>query len=100
MLPGLKLFDLTDRVAVVTGGSKGLGLAIASGLASAGADVVLVSRHEDEAKDAAGRIAAATGRRAVGLRADVTNPAEVDRMADRALAEFGRVDVLVNNAGV
>src|SRR5437660_207462 len=79
---GLALFDLTDRVAVVTGGSKGLGLAIASGLAAAGASLVLVSRHEDE------------------VRAAATDPADVERMAARALTELGRIDVLVNNAGV
>ena len=68
MLPGLKLFDLTGRVAIITGGSKGLGLAMAQGLASAGAGVVLVSRHEDEAKQAADEVARAYCRKAVGLR--------------------------------
>jgi len=97
---GLALFDLTGRVAVVTGGSKGLGLAMASGLAAAGADLVLVSRHEDEVVATAARLAAATGRKVVGLQADVTVPADVERMATRALEEFGRIDVLVNNAGV
>ena len=55
MLPGIKLFDLSGRVAVVTGGSKGLGAAMASGLASAGADLVLVSRHQEELESAAKR---------------------------------------------
>lgn len=100
MLPGLKLFDLTGRVAVVTGGSKGLGLAMAQGLASAGADVVLVSRHEDQAKLAADEIAKAYGRRAEGLRADVTNPAEVEALVARVLKDLGRIDILINNAGI
>ena len=69
ILPGLKLFDLTGRVAIVTGGSKGLGLAMAQGLASAGAGVVLVSRHEEEAKAAAAEIGQAYCRPAVGMRA-------------------------------
>ena len=100
MLPGIKQFDLTSRAAVVTGGSKGLGEAMAAGLASAGADVLLVSRHEAEAVAAAQRIASDFGRRAVGMRADVTVPGDCQAMADRALAELGRIDILVNNAGV
>jgi NAD(P)-dependent dehydrogenase (short-subunit alcohol dehydrogenase family) len=100
MLPGLKLFDLTGRVAIVTGGSKGLGLAMAQGLASAGADVILVSRHEDQAKAAADEIAKAYGRRAEGLRADVTNPAEVEALVARVLKDLGRIDILINNAGI
>jgi NAD(P)-dependent dehydrogenase (short-subunit alcohol dehydrogenase family) len=100
MLPGLKLFDLTGRVAVVTGGSKGLGLAMAQGLASAGADVVLVSRHEDQAKTAADEIAKAYCRRAEGVKADVTNQAEVEALVARVMKDFGRIDILINNAGI
>jgi len=99
-LPGVKLFDLTDRVAIVTGGSKGLGKAMAAGLASAGADVALVSRHEREAADAAKEIANQFGRRAIGLRADVTDEAEVAAMVDRVHSEFDRIDVLINSAGI
>lgn len=100
MLPGIKLFDLTGKAAVVTGGSKGLGEAMAAGLASAGADVLVISRHEDEAAAAAKRIAADFGRKAVGMAADVTQPGQVDAMTKRALDEFGKIDVLINNAGV
>lgn len=100
MLPGVKLFDLTGRCAIVTGGSKGLGLAMAAGLASAGADVVLVSRHEDEAKAAASQVAASFGKRAVGMRGDVTSEADMQDLARRALDEFGRIDILINNAGI
>jgi NAD(P)-dependent dehydrogenase (short-subunit alcohol dehydrogenase family) len=100
MLPGLKLFDLTSRVALITGGSKGLGLAMAQGLASAGADVVLVSRHEDQAKSAADEIAKAFCRKAVGIKADVTNQSEVDALVARVLKDLGRIDILINNAGI
>ncbi len=100
MLPGIKLFDLSDRVAVVTGGSKGLGLAMAAGLASAGADVVLVSRHADEASVAAAELASVFGKRAVGIRADVTSEADTAAMAERVIREFGRIDVLINSAGI
>ena len=100
MLPGIKQFDLTGRAAIVTGGSKGLGQAMAAGLASAGADVLLVSRNLDEAEAAASGIAADHGHKAVGFEADVTKEDEVDAMVAKALEEFGRIDVLINNAGV
>ena len=100
MLPGIKLFDLTGNAAIVTGGSKGLGRVMAAGLASAGADVMLVSRHADEAKAAAAEIARDFGKRAVGFPADVTNPAEVEATAAEALRHFGRIDVLINSAGL
>jgi NAD(P)-dependent dehydrogenase (short-subunit alcohol dehydrogenase family) len=100
MLPGIKQFDLTGRSAIVTGGSKGLGEAMAAGLASAGADVLLTSRNLNEAESAAARIATDFGRKAIGFKADVAKEAEVDAMMAKALEEFGRVDVLVNNAGV
>ena len=100
MLPGIKLFDLTGHAAIVTGGSKGLGRAMAAGLASTGADVMLVSRHADEANAAAGEIARDFGRRAIGFQADVTNPEQVEAMAAEALRQFGRIDVLINSAGI
>ena len=100
MLPGIKQFDLTGRVAIVTGGSKGLGQAMAAGLASAGADLVLTSRHGDEAAEAARRIAQDFGRKAIGVAADVTSPAAVQAVVDRTVNEFGRIDILINNAGI
>ncbi|MEX0701799.1 MAG: glucose 1-dehydrogenase [Planctomycetales bacterium] len=99
-LPGIRQFDLAGRSAIVTGGSKGLGAAIAAGLASAGADVLLTSRHADEADAAARGIAADHGRRALGIAADVTDPQAVEALVARALGEFGRIDILVNNAGI
>ena len=100
MLPGLKLFDLTDHVAIVTGGSKGLGKAMAAGLASAGASVVLVSRNQAEADAAAAEIARDHGPEAVGIEADVTDTAAVDQLVDSTLKRFGRIDILINNAGI
>ncbi len=100
MLPGIKLFDLSGQAAIVTGGSKGLGLAMAEGLASAGADVMLVSRHQDEAQAAAQRIATDYGRRAIGCGADVSNPDDVEALVRQAADELGRIDILINNAGI
>jgi len=100
MLPGVQQFDLTGRSAIITGGSKGLGEAMAAGLASAGADVLLISRNEAEARVAAEKIAADYGHRAVGMYADVTQPESCAAMAERALAEYGKIDILINNAGV
>ena len=100
MLPGIQQFDLTGKAAIVTGGSKGLGQAMAAGLASAGADILLTSRHEAEVQEAAEAIARDYGRRAVGMVADVTSEEQMEAMAQRALAEYGRIDILINNAGV
>ncbi|HEV3298787.1 MAG TPA: SDR family oxidoreductase [Planctomycetaceae bacterium] len=93
------LFDLSGRVALVTGGSKGLGKAMARGFAEAGADIVIASRHEDELKAALAEIRAGTSVRGMYLVADMTKRSEADRLAKAALAEMGHVDILVNNAG-
>jgi len=99
-LPGIKQFDLTGRSALVTGGSKGLGLAMAAGLASAGADVLLTSRNEQEVQAAAAEVAEQFGKRAIGLQADVSAPDDCRRVVDAACAAFGKIDILVNNAGI
>ena len=100
MLPGIRQFDLSGRSAIITGGSKGLGAAMAEGLASAGADVLLVSRNGDESKAKAEEIASGFGHTAVGFECDVTQPDQVDAMVETALGEFGKIDILINNAGV
>ncbi len=100
MLPGIQLFDLSGRAAIVTGGAKGLGEAIAAGLASAGADVLVTSRDEELAVAAAKRIAADHGRRAVGMAVEVCDGAAVEALTQRTLDEFGRLDILINNAGI
>ncbi|HAA49805.1 MAG TPA: 3-oxoacyl-ACP reductase [Planctomycetaceae bacterium] len=93
------LFDLTGRVALVTGGSKGLGLAMARGYAEAGADVVISSRHQDELDAALVQITDGLSVKGLAVVADMTKREDVKRLAETALAEMGRVDVLVNNAG-
>jgi NAD(P)-dependent dehydrogenase (short-subunit alcohol dehydrogenase family) len=93
------LFNLTGRVAIVTGGSKGLGKAMARGFAEAGADVVISSRHESELKSAAAEIAQGTKSKVVHFVADMTRREDVRRLADSALKAMGKVDILVNNAG-
>ena len=99
-LPGIRLFDLSGRVALITGGSKGLGAAMAAGLASAGADVVLVSRCLAEAEETARTIRETWGRRALALAADVADAAQVDTMISAAQQQFGRLDILINSAGI
>lgn len=93
------LFDLSGRVALITGGSKGLGKAMARGFAEAGADVVISSRHEDDLKTARDEIVAGTGVRGAYIVADMTRREDVERLSAAALAEMGRIDILVNNAG-
>lgn len=100
MLPGIKQFDLTGRAAIITGGSKGLGEAMAAGLASAGADVLLTSRNAEEVTATAKQIAGDFGNKAVGIVADVASNDDVDAMVETAIQEFGRIDILINNAGV
>src|SRR5213592_3109998 len=95
----LDRFRLDGKVALVTGGSKGLGKAMARGLAEAGADVAISSRHEDELRPALDEILAGTGRRGRYVVADMSKRADVDRLARIALELTGRIDVLVNNAG-
>jgi NAD(P)-dependent dehydrogenase (short-subunit alcohol dehydrogenase family) len=87
-------------VAVVTGGTKGLGRAMAEGLAEAGAAVAVISRHGEQAGAEAAAIAAATGRTCRGYACDVTQQAQTEAVVAQILADFGRVDILVNNAGI
>ncbi len=96
----LDLFRLDDRTALVTGGARGLGRVMAEALAEAGASVCLTSRSETTARDAAAEIAAATGRRVVGVTGEVSTRDGVDRLARDVGEAFGHVDILVNNAGV
>jgi NAD(P)-dependent dehydrogenase (short-subunit alcohol dehydrogenase family) len=92
----LDRFRLDGRVAVVTGGARGLGRVMAEALASAGASVVLTARDASHAVEAASKIRGS----AVGVGADVTRPDDVSALVSKAMAAFGRIDILVNNAGI
>jgi NAD(P)-dependent dehydrogenase (short-subunit alcohol dehydrogenase family) len=92
-------FDLTGKVALVTGGSRGLGRAMALGFAQAGADLVITSRKLDACRAVADEVEA-MGRRALAWSCNVSNWDELEPLADAAYDTFGRVDVLVNNAGM
>lgn len=92
--------DLSGKIAVVTGGSRGIGRAMAEGLATAGADVVIASRKLDSCERAAAEIADSTGRRVVPLKCHVGDWADCDALVESVYAELGRCDVLVNNAGM
>jgi len=96
----LDQFRLYGRRALVTGGTKGLGLVISTALAQAGADMVVVSRNGTECQAAAQTIASQTGRKTAGIAADVTHSDQVDRLLSEARAAVGPIDILVNNAGI
>ncbi len=93
------MYDLNGKVAIVTGGARGIGRAISLRLAAEGADVAIVDVDLEGAKATAGEVEA-LGRRALPLRVDVTNAGEVAEMVSRTAAELGSIDILVNNAGI
>lgn len=95
----LDMFRLDDRVAIVTGASSGLGVSFARAFAEAGADVVLGARRVEKMAGTAALVQAA-GRRVHTQRTDVADPDQCRRLVDAAMTEFGRVDILINNAGV
>jgi NAD(P)-dependent dehydrogenase (short-subunit alcohol dehydrogenase family) len=96
----LDRFRLDERVAIVTGGSKGLGEAMALGMAEAGASLAITSRHAEECAATARRIADETGADVLPVVADVRDQDQVHAMRDKVLDHFGRIDVLINNAGI
>ncbi|QND71314.1 SDR family NAD(P)-dependent oxidoreductase [Tardiphaga robiniae] len=93
------LFDLSGKVAIVTGGNGGIGLGMARGLAQAGAAIAVVGRNQTKSKDAVAELTE-SGARAVAIAADVTDKTAVDGMIARVLKELGRIDILINNAGI
>ena len=90
--------ELTGRRAVVTGGSRGIGLAVGRALAAEGADVALVARDKDALARAAEQVAAESGRRVIGVRADTGDDGSVAAMAEEVVRQFGGADILVNAA--
>jgi NAD(P)-dependent dehydrogenase (short-subunit alcohol dehydrogenase family) len=94
-----EMFNLSGKVALITGGSKGLGKAMARGLAEAGADIVIASRSESELKSALGEILKGTDRKGAYLVADLSKRNEANKLAAFALEKMGKVDILINNAG-
>src|SRR2546429_680882 len=95
----LELFDLSGKVAVVTGASSGLGVAFAQALAEAGADVAVGARRLDRLAETK-QLVEDAGRRALAVATDVTDPESCQGLVDATMLEFGRVDILVNNAGI
>ena len=94
-----KLFDLTGRVAIVTGGNGGLGLGMALGLAEAGANIVVAARNQEKTAAALSQIQA-QGVKAIGVTVDVNLESDISAMVGQTMEAFGRVDILVNNAGM
>jgi NAD(P)-dependent dehydrogenase (short-subunit alcohol dehydrogenase family) len=95
----LDSFRLDGKVALVTGGSRGLGRTIATALAEAGADIAITARTQASCEETAAATAQATGRRCKGFAAEVTSVSDVERLANDVEAAFGQIDILVNNAG-
>jgi NAD(P)-dependent dehydrogenase (short-subunit alcohol dehydrogenase family) len=95
MKSGIELFNLTNRVALVTGGTKGLGRSMAEGLASAGAQLVIASRHHHEATTVATEIAEKFNTKAIGIRADVRDPESVEWLVHATTENLGGPDILI-----
>ncbi|MEM8563195.1 MAG: SDR family oxidoreductase [Pseudomonadota bacterium] len=95
-----RYFDLSDKVILITGGTRGLGLTMANAFADAGADLVISSRKQEACAQVAEKIKAETGVRCVGTPCHVADWDACDRLIEVALGEFGKIDVLVNNAGM
>jgi 3-oxoacyl-[acyl-carrier protein] reductase len=91
--------SLSGRAAIVTGGSKGIGFAVAKEFAASGADVAIVARNEEALKEAVAAIRKSARTRVIGVQADVSKAADIQRAYDEAMSTFGKVDIIVNNAG-
>jgi NAD(P)-dependent dehydrogenase (short-subunit alcohol dehydrogenase family) len=95
-----QLFDLTGRVAIVSGGAVGLGLQMAEGLAETGANLVLCARKKERCEEAAAALQKKYGVQTLAAGCDVRDKASIANVVEEALAKFGRIDILINNAGV
>jgi gluconate 5-dehydrogenase len=98
--PGIKQFDLTGKSAIITGGSKGLGFSMAAGLASAGANVMLVNRNQEEGEIAAKELSSAYGTTVLSFAADISEKKKTEDMVQSAINAFGKIDILINSAGI
>ena len=96
----LDVFKLGGRVALITGCIRGLGFAMAKALAEAGASVVVTSRQEDKAMKSATTLADITGQCTMGIAVDITDATQIESMIQTVVKEFGRIDILINNAGI
>jgi 2-dehydro-3-deoxy-D-gluconate 5-dehydrogenase len=96
----VKLFDLTGKVAIVTGGNGGIGLGIARGLSQAGAKVAIVGRNIEKSQAAAKGVAGETGNETAAFTADVAKPEQIKALIAEVQTRFGRIDILFNNAGI
>ncbi|MEH6943955.1 SDR family oxidoreductase [Bacillus sp. JJ722] len=94
----LQLFDLTGKVAIVTGGGRGLGKQIAEGFAEAGANVVVCSRNEEACQEVSQALMD-LGVESFAMKCDITNPEDVNKLVEATVEKFGRIDILVNNSG-
>ena len=94
------VFSLSGKTAAIVGGSKGIGKGIALGFAGAGADVVLISRGQSDLDIAAKEISETTGAKAIGIAADISEVDEIRKLVDKVISEAGKIDILVNSAGV
>ncbi len=99
MPPSEQIFDLKNKVAIITGGATGIGFGIAEAYARAGAHIVICSRRLKRCQAAAGKLAA-YGVQTLALRCDISKPDSVQTMVDDVVKKFGRIDILVNNAGI
>ena len=93
-------FNLQDKVAIITGGASGIGRGIAEGLADAGADIVIAARRLKRCEQACQSIAARTGVKTLPVRCDISDSVQIDKLVNRVMAQFGQIDILVNNSGV
>ena len=91
--------SLSGRSAIITGGSKGIGFAVASRFAASGADIAIIARGKPALEEAVGAIKKKTNGKVVGVQADVGNAADISRAYDEAMKGLGKIDILVNNAG-
>ncbi len=99
-LPGLKQFDLSGKTAIVTGGSKGIGYAMAAGLASAGCNIVVVSRNEEEGNRASKEFTEDYNIKSISISADVTNQDQMNEMVSQTIKDFGTINIVINSAGI